>query len=181
MAALRLLVVLGAVIGFALCAGPARAFDANLGWGHVSTYWHAINEVVMSIAEHNALDDDWLKSLQDMPPADGAGKSAADVTAIIAEFRANLDKLNAEFDVGPAQVHPSDLAPDGSLSAAFLDTGFLLDALVLHVVKNDPVRVIGQYYPELDFKEASGEVGETYGFVFQANERIKAIFEEIAG
>ena len=80
-----------AVVFAVLPGGRADAFDLDMRWGHVTTYWDQINAVVLSIAEHNALDFDWLDKLQAMTPPDGKGKTAADVSVAIEAFRAKLD------------------------------------------------------------------------------------------
>ena len=169
--------MLVALVLLATSGGPARALDLEMRWGHVTTYWERINEVVMSIAEHNALDFDWLDELTAMTPPDGKGKTAADVTAAVAAFRAKIDALNGASDVAPAQVHNPDLAADGTIFAAYLDTGFLLDALVLHIIHNDPVRVVGQYYPR--FEDAGGDAGKAWGMVMLADKRLASVLEEL--
>lgn len=172
----RCLLALGMLFAL-LGSGPARAYDVELRWGHVTTTWQRINLVLMSIAEKVAMDDDWLKQLKDMKPVPGAGKTEADAAAVIASFRSALDRYNATHKVDPASVHRPDLAPDGSLAAAYLDSGYLLDAIILQVVKSDPVRVIGQYFPR--FEEAGGGLPEAYGEIGRAEARLKAIMTEL--
>lgn len=164
-------------LALVLWAGGASAYDLELRWGHVTTYWERINQVLLSIAEKVAMDDDWLKKLKDMKPVAGAGKSPSDVAAAITGFRERLDRFNASKKVDAASLHRRDLAPDGSLAAAYLDSGFLLDAIILQVVKNDPVRVIGQYFPR--FEAAKGGEAETFGEIALADERLKAIMTEL--
>lgn len=171
----RSLLALGVVCAL-MGSGPARAYDVELRWGHVTTIWQRINQVVMSIAEKVAFDDDWLKGLKDMKPPAGDGKAEADVTVAVASFRTALDRYNAAKKVEPTQIHRPDLAPDGSLAAAYLDSGYLLDAIILRVVKADPVRVIGQYFPR--FEDAGGGLAEAYGEIARAEARLKAIMKE---
>ncbi|MEO5336783.1 MAG: hypothetical protein H7841_07815 [Magnetospirillum sp. WYHS-4] len=166
-----------AVLALLCTADPALAYDVELRWGHVTTTWQRINLVLMSVAEKVALDDEWLDKLKAVKPAAGAGRTAADVNEAIAAFRRKLDKLSTKHKVDPAPTHRPDIAPDGTLAAAYLDSGFLLDALILQVVKNDPVRVIGQYYPR--FEDAKGGEAETYGLILQADERLAAIMAEL--
>jgi hypothetical protein len=172
----RSLLALGAIYVL-LGGGGAQAYDVELRWGHVTTTWQRINQVLMSIAEKVAMDDDWLKQLADMKPAAGAGVTEADATAAIAAFRSALDRYNATHKVDPAQVHRPELAPDGSLAAAYLDSGYLLDAVILQVVKSDPVRVIGQYFPR--FEDAGGGLAEAHGEIGRADARLKAIMTEL--
>ena len=157
-------------------SGPAAAFDLDLNWGHVTTYWERINDRLMAIAETNALDFDWVDGLAAMEPAAGEDRTPQDVTEAIAVFRQRLDRINESFGVGPAKTHDPQLARGEAVYAAYLDSGYLLDSMILAIIENDPVQVVGQYYPGL--KKAEGGLPGAYGQVDLANRRIQSIIDQ---
>lgn len=172
-----------AIVGLLLCTvtagiapGVAQASQIELTNNQVFTTWSNINGAVTVIGVSTALDDEWAEEFKAMAPEPVSGKSAADVIAAITQFRAKLDILRAdsELDATPVFKHPT--RPDDAPSVLYINSGMIMDSLIMLLISLDPLAFVAHYYA---WEEVQGKtLDDLYAQIALATKRVDIYMEE---
>lgn len=154
---------------FIVFAGEARAASLELTPGNMFGLWSSINKALIAAAELSG-GEALAGSMEAEKPSSFSGKNSADVLARTVEFHEKLNRLIARGDGAPAKAL---LKTDGNgvtPGLVYLNSGIVLDSLVLHVYSLDIDQVIGGYYVTSDVPDKSHN--DVFSLADLANRRI---------
>ena len=165
------------LVGIAVLCSPfllstsVKAADLGMTPTHVYGLWTSINTLLIRLAEIDTDESGVHSRLSAVSLLTHEAKHPADVIEQVVVFREKANRLMKRVGLPPiakehravdAQITPSDV---------FLDSGHVLDGLVLlYVSKTDADDYISGFYRNQKFSRKSPN--EVYALVQQANERL---------
>lgn len=166
---------LGILVSLTL-AGPSRAAQIELTANQIHTTWSNLNDALIVIAAATAIDDEWTAKFKAMPPEPVQGKTLADVLGQAGLFRKKLNAVLTASSFEPVEPASDIHRAADSAPMVYLNSGRLMDGLILLLVQTDPLSFIAHYYawPETDDKTAD----DAYAMAALANQRMDAYMKE---
>jgi hypothetical protein len=161
------------VVVFTIATPPANAVDLGLTPSHVFSLWTNINEALVSSG--TAFNDEGTlpQDIQKMSPKTFQGKTPGDVLNHASAFRSKLDQLR---DKHALKTTPVYLDPEGGTvtpSVVFVNSGYMLDSVVLLLNRLDTEHLISRYFSRNEFK--GKKPSDVYSLVDLANRRMDAL------
>ena len=169
----KIMPVLAISVGLAVVPGPGTAVELGLTPSHVFSLWTNINAALVTTGSSMTGDDDLSRQLADMPPNAFHDKTPGDVLVQVAAFRDKLDRLKAASGLEETPVYHDPEGGEVTPSVVFLNSGYVLDSLVLLLIRNDGERLVGGFYERHDF--AGKTPSNVFGLVELANRRIDTL------
>lgn len=154
----------------------SRANEIELSAAQVASAWNNINGALIVIGASTAIDDDWTESFKAMAAAPVQGKTLGDVVSQAELFRKKLNVLLAENEFEPMTFGVNPILASDSPPMVYLNSGRVMDALILLLNQIDPLAFIAQYYALDNDKEKTAN--DAYASVALANQRMDAYMEE---
>ena len=97
-------------------------------------------------------------------------ETPGDVLVQVAAFRDKLDRLNAASGLEETPIYHDPQGGEVTPSVVFLNSGNVLDSLVLLLIRIDGERLVGGFYARHDFTGRTPS--NVFGLVELANRRI---------
>lgn len=169
---LRSVTIAGIVAATFLISAKSHAAELGLTPSNVVSLWSNINNALLTSAE--IIDGAAGRAaLEAMTVGSFPGKKPGDVLAQVVAFRAKLDKVGQRLSLKPTKTYSDPEGGAVTPSVVFMNSGHVLDSIVLTVIKLDGERLIGGLYAahELSGKSPS----DAYAMVELANRRIDVL------
>lgn len=136
-----------AAVFAALFIIQAKANSAELGLtpSNVVSIWTNINGALLTSAEI-ARGEEGRDALEALTIGSFPGKKPADVLQQVAAFRTKLDSIGQKLGLKATTIYTD---PDGGTvtpSVVFMNSGYVLDSIVLSVIKRDGERLVSGFY-----------------------------------
>jgi len=159
-------------ITFAICvvsAAEAKAGSLELTSGNVFGLWSNINKALIVAAELSG-GEALAGSMKAEKPSSFSGKNPADVLAQAVEFHKKLNQIIAKGGGAPAKALLETGGTGTTPGMIFLNSGLVLDSLVLHVYGLNNDQLIGGFYVSSDIPDKSPS--DVFSLADLANRRI---------
>jgi hypothetical protein len=161
-----------AVVAAAALLVPARGETLELGMtpNHVVALWINVNAALVSTGR--ALDSSGKLAavLRAQKLIAFSGKTAADVLGHVVRFRAKLDQLRAARGLGGTGVFKDPEGGAVTPSVVFMNSGLVLDSLVITLNRIDKDHLISGFYKRHDIR--GKKHNHAYAMVDLANRRM---------
>lgn len=154
---------------FIVSVGEARSSSLELTPDNVFGLWSNINKALIVAAELSG-GDAAVGPMEAEKPSTFSGKSPANVLAMAVEFHEKLNQLIARGDGAPAKALLATADGDVTPGMVYLNSGLVLDSLVMHVYGLDNDQLIGGFYATPDSSGKSPS--DVYSEADLANRRI---------
>lgn len=169
--------MLTVAVGLAIVPGSGHAVELGLTPSHVFSLWTNINTALVTTGSAVTGDDDVSRRLAGMSPAAFHDKTPGNVLEQVAAFRDKLDRLKAASGLNATQVYRDPEGGEVTPSVVFLNSGHVLDSLVLLLIHSDSKRLVGGFYAR---HEISGKTpSNVFGLVDLANRRMDALMRTV--
>jgi len=132
-----------------MSAGEAKAGNLELTSGNVFGLWTNINSALLVAAELSGKEG-LVGTLEAEKPSSFSGKSTSDVLAKAVEFHQKLKQLIASGDGAPAKNLLEAGGAKVTPGMVYLNSGLVLDSLVMHVYDMNNDQLIGGFYATSD-------------------------------
>ncbi len=159
-------------LSFALTPHPAQAVELGLTPSNVLDLWTNINNALVGAGE--AKDAALSERLQAMKLQSFKGKKPGDVLKQVEALRGKLDSLGSGYSLKPTPVFKGPAGGTVTPSVVFLNSGYVLDTMVLVLNKVDREHQISGYYKRRDIKDKTPS--DVYAMVELANRRMDIFF-----
>jgi hypothetical protein len=170
--------MLTVAVGLAIVLRSGHAVELGLTPSHVFSLWTNINAAVVTMGSAVTGDGDVSRRLAAMPPTAFHDKTPSNVIEQVAAFRDKLDRLNAASGLKATQVYRDPEGGEVTPSVVFLNSGHVLDSLVLLLIRSDSERLVGGFYARHEFGDKTPS--NVFGLVELANRRMAALMRTIA-
>ncbi len=175
----KLMPVMAIAIVLAAMPGPARAVELGLTPSHVYSLWTNINAALVTLGPAMTGSDDISKHLEGMTPSAVKNKTPGDVLGQVAVFRTKLDRIGISSGLKATQVYSDPKGGKVTPSVVFLNSGNVLDSLVLLLIRTDDKQLVSGFYKRHEF---SGKTpSNVFSLVELANRRMDALIRKTAG
>jgi len=172
----RIAAIAGIVAILAVLGARAQAADLGLTPGHVVSLWKNINNALLTAADI-LQGPEGRTALEAMKEESFSDKTPADVQDKVVEFRTKLDKATASMGLNPTTTYKDPRGGAVTPSVVFMNSGYVLDSMVLTLIYLDGQRLVSGYYASHDF---SGKgPSDAYAQVELANRRLKALESDL--
>ena len=166
----------------AVCLGvvsrPGDSVELGLTPSHVFSLWTNINAALVTMGSAVTSDAGVSRRLAGMAPSVFHDKTPSDVIKQVEAFRDRLDSLRAASGLKATKVYHDPEGGEVTPSVVFLNSGHVLDSLVLLLIHSDGDRLVGGFYAR---HEIGGKTpSNVFGLVELANRRIAVLMETIA-
>lgn len=158
----------------ALFLFQAKVHSAELGMtpSNVVSLWTNINSALLASAEI-AGKDKGRGALEDLTIGNFPGKKPADVLQQVIAFRAKLDRISRKRGLKPTKIYTDPAGGTVTPSVVFMNSGYVLDSMVLTVIKLDGERLVSGFYT---WHKISGKKpSDAYAMVELANRRLELL------
>ncbi len=161
------------ILSLSLVLVPHRAQAVELGLtpSNVFDLWTNINNALIGTGQ--AKDAALLERLRAINPQSFKGKKPGDVLKQVEAFRDKLDSLGTGYGLKPTPVFKDPAGGTVTPSVVFLNSGYVLDTMVLVLNKADGEHLISDYYLRRNFNGKTPS--DVYAMVELANRRIDAL------
>jgi hypothetical protein len=152
----------------------AKAYSAELGLtpSNVVSLWTNINAALVTSAEI-ANGAEGRGALETMTIGSFPGKKPADVLQQVATFRDKLDHVGQKLGLKPTTVYTDPEGGTVTPSVVFMNSGYVLDSMVLAVIKLDGERLVSGFYASHPI--SGKKPSDTYAMVELANRRMDVL------
>ncbi len=169
----KLGIVTFVLVAVAIAPRSGHAVELGLTPSHVFSVWQNINSALMTVARVSSGGADLGQRLGAVAPGSFEGKKPADVLKQVSKCREKLDRLRSKSGLKATGRYQND---GGTVtpSLVFLNSGAVLDGVVLWVVKNTTKeQLVSQFYTRHDI---SGKTpSDVFGLVDLATRRLDLI------
>ncbi len=152
----------------------AVALELGLTPSHVYGLWNNVNQALTGLANARTDNNTLINQLNNMTPSSFSGKTPGDVLKHATNFRNKLDQLKKQRNLKKTNTIVLNDKVKITPSIVFLNSGNILDSLVLLVIdstaKNKP---IAQYFKTQDV--SGKKPSDVYAMVDIANRRLDHI------
>jgi hypothetical protein len=150
------------------------ALELGLTPSHVYGLWSNVNQALTGLANARTDNNTLINQLNNMTPGSFSGKTPGDVLKHATTFRNKLDQLKKQHNLEKTNAIVLSDKEKITPSVVFLNSGNILDSLVLLVIdstaKNKPV---AHYFKTQDV--SSKKPSDVYAMVDIANRRLDHI------
>ena len=170
----KILLIIGIALGATGEIEAAHAQELGLTPSHVYGLWTNINNALVAVADASSGGGQVLaESLNAATPNNFENKKPSHVLERAIEFRAKLDRMLAAENLKPTKRY-ENIGGSVTPSVVFLNSGHLLDSVVLWIVANSSrEQMINPFYTLHAF---SGKTpSDVFSLVDLANRRIDKI------
>ena len=173
----KLALMLAFLAGIGAGASESVALELGLTPSNVFSLWINVNDAVLATARISSGDGDWAAKLEAMKPGRFEGKKPADVLGQAFAFRDKLDRLRDRGGLGPTKRIGKGDGEEVTPSVVFLNSGHVLDGLVLWIIRNTgKEQIVSQFYTRHD---VSGKTpSDVFGLVELANRRLDRLLSK---
>lgn len=160
---------------------PVQGWAVELGLtpSHVVSLWTNINEALVTIGSALPGGANISGDLEAMTPKVFPGKKPGDVLNQVVRFRQKLDRLRGKSGLKTTRVYKDPAGGEVTPSVVFLNSGHVLDSVVLLLNRYDRNRLISGFYVRHDI--SGKKPSDAYGMVELANRRLDAIGAKAGG
>ena len=169
----KIMPVLAISVGLAVVPGPGTAVELGLTPSHVFSLWTNINAALVTTGSAMTGDEDLSRQLAEMAPTAFHDKTPGDVLEQVAVFRDKLDRLKAASGLEETPIYHDPEGGEVTPSVVYLNSGNVLDSLVLLMIRIDGERLVGGFYAPHDFTGRTPS--NVFGLVELADRRIDAL------
>ena len=174
-------VLSAAVLTLVLAFSPAqfRAVELGLTPSNVVSLWININNAL--VATGSALPDgvDVSGDLKTMTAKAFPGKKPGDVLNQVVRFRGKLDLLRAKSNLKATPVYKDPQGGTVTPSVVFVNSGYVLDSVVLLLNRYDKDQLISGFYTRHDI--SGKKPSDAYSQIELANRRLDTIIAKAGG
>lgn len=173
----KLALTLAFLAGIGASAGESVALELGLTPSNVFSLWTNVNDALLATARISSGEADWAAELAAMKPRQFAGKKPADVLGQAFAFRDKLDRLRDRGGLGPTKRIGEGDGAEITPSVVFLNSGHVLDGLVLWIIHNSgKEQLVSQFYT---LHDVSGKTpSDVFGLVELATRRIDRLLTQ---
>lgn len=170
--------MLAFLAGIGAGAGQSAALELGLTPSNVFSLWINVNDALLATARISSGGADRAAELAAMKPRQFEGKKPADVLGQAFAFRDKLDRLRDSAGLGPTKRIGEGDGAEITPSVVFLNSGHVLDGLVLWIVRNSgKEQLVSQFYT---LHDVSGKTpSDVFGLVELANRRLEFLLADI--
>lgn len=154
----------------------SRATQIELTANQINATWSNVNDALIVIAAATAIDDEWTAKFKAMAPEPVKGKPLRDAVEQASQFRGKLNAVLAANSFEPVAAASDAHRADDSPPMVYLNSGRLMDSLILLLIRIDPLAFVAHYYAwsQTDDKTAD----DVYAMAALANKRMDAYMKE---
>lgn len=168
----RLATVAGLVAALFLFHAKANSAELGLTPSNVVSLWTNINSALLASAEI-ATGAEGRGALESLKIGAFPGKKPADVLAQVTLFRDKLDRVGGKLALKPTAVYTDPEGGTVTPSVVFMNSGHVLDSMVLTVIKLDGEHLVSGFYASHDF--SGKKPSDAYAMVELANRRMDVL------
>ncbi len=174
----KLALVLVLIAGTGIVSKQSLGLELGLTPSNVVSLWTNINDALLAGAKVLLDDPKAIQNLDSMTPNRFEGKTPADVLGAVIAYRGKLDGLRRKSGLDPTTKVIVEDGAEVTPSVVFLNSGHVLDGLVLWLIANTPnEQLISQFYTRHDI---SGKTpSDAYSMVDLANRRMDQLLSSV--
>lgn len=172
----RTFAVLFGLLAPLVFAGTSRATQIELTANQISTTWSNLNDALIVIAAATAIDDEWTAKFKAMAPEPVQGKTLANAVEQATLFRRKLNAVLAANAFEPVESISDRHRATDSPPMVYLNSGRLMDSLILLLIRIDPLAFVAHYYAWSQSDDKTAD--DVYAMAALANKRMDAYMKE---
>lgn len=169
--------VLALVLAFS--PAPVRAIELGLTPSNVVSLWTNINNALVATGSSLPGGADVSGDLKAMATKPFPGKKPGEVLNQVVRFRGKLDQLRALSKLKSTPVYKDPLGGTVTPSVVFVNSGYVLDSVVLLLNRYNPDQLISGFYTRHDI--SGKKPSDAYSQVELANRRLDTILAKAGG
>ncbi len=158
-------------LSFILTPFRAQAVELGLTPSNVFDLWTNIDNALIGAGQSK--DAALAERLKAMKPQSFKGIKPAAVLKQVETFRDKLDRMGTGYGIEPTPVYKNPAGGTVTPSVVFLNSGYVLDHIVLVLNKVDGERLISGYYERRDVRNKTPS--DVYAMVELANRRMDVL------